>query len=179
MHIEGLDELDNKILAIIKDNARLSYSEIGEKACVSRVCVKNRMTALEQKGIIKGYQTVIDSEAASGEEIKFFIDAEFVHPYYDNAAAAFAAEKSIREVYAISGTDHIIGVGYTRNQKNLKPIVNKLNREQSIKHITYQIVLSTIKDMDGGVDYAIQKHQGSEHLEKSAEQEPGAGSQPV
>ena len=46
MHIEGLDELDNKILETIKDNARLSYSEIGERVGVSRVCVKNRMAAL-------------------------------------------------------------------------------------------------------------------------------------
>ena len=31
MHIEGLDELDNKILSVIKDNARLSYKYIGEQ----------------------------------------------------------------------------------------------------------------------------------------------------
>ena len=29
MNIEGLDTLDNKILDVIKDNARLSYSDIG------------------------------------------------------------------------------------------------------------------------------------------------------
>lgn len=28
MHFEGLDELDNKILGMIKDNARMSYSDI-------------------------------------------------------------------------------------------------------------------------------------------------------
>ena len=40
LHIEGLDELDNRIIEIIKDNARLTYSEIGAKAGVSRITVK-------------------------------------------------------------------------------------------------------------------------------------------
>lgn len=43
MHIEGLEELDNRIVEIIKDNARLTYSEIGAKAGVSRISVKKRM----------------------------------------------------------------------------------------------------------------------------------------
>ena len=30
MHIEGLDELDNRILDVIRENARLTYKEIGD-----------------------------------------------------------------------------------------------------------------------------------------------------
>ena len=40
MYIEGLDELDNKIIEVVKENARLTYSEIGEKVGVSRISVK-------------------------------------------------------------------------------------------------------------------------------------------
>ena len=54
MQIEGIDEIDNKILEIIKDNARLTYKEIGEKVGISRVSVKTRMDVLQEKGIIKG-----------------------------------------------------------------------------------------------------------------------------
>ena len=42
LHIEGLDELDNRIVEIIKDNARLTYSEIGAKAGVSRISVEKK-----------------------------------------------------------------------------------------------------------------------------------------
>lgn len=40
MNNEGLDKLDIAILNILKDNARMSYSEIGEKVGVTRVAVK-------------------------------------------------------------------------------------------------------------------------------------------
>ena len=61
MNVESLDVLDNKILEVIKDNARLNYSDIGTMVGLSRVAVKNRMDAMEKKGIIGGYQTVINN----------------------------------------------------------------------------------------------------------------------
>ena len=178
MHIEGLDELDNNILEAIKDNARLSYSEIGEKVGVSRVCVKNRMTALEQKGIIKGYQTVIDDDAATGDGVRFFIDAEAWHQDFETALSVLAKEKSITKLYTTTGDDHIHGVGFTTNQANLKVMVNRLYREKSIKRISFHVILFTIKDVDGGVDYAIHKHQESEYLEEPAV-ESGTGTQSI
>ena len=47
MYLSGLDELDQKILTLLTGNARLSYSEIGERVGISRVAVKARMAALE------------------------------------------------------------------------------------------------------------------------------------
>lgn len=55
--IEGIDEIDEKILSVIKDDARMSYSDIAEKVGVTRVSVKNRMNLLQEKGIIQGYKT--------------------------------------------------------------------------------------------------------------------------
>ena len=50
MYIEGLDEMDNRILKELKDNARATYSEIGEAVGLSRVAVKNRIEVLEKNG---------------------------------------------------------------------------------------------------------------------------------
>ena len=53
MFFDGLDELDQKILELLIQNARISYSDIGEKIGLSRVAVRTRVQALEQKGIIE------------------------------------------------------------------------------------------------------------------------------
>ncbi len=175
MHIEGLDELDNRILALIKDNARLSYSEIGEKAGVSRVCVKNRIAALEQKGVIRGYRTVIDSMAAADEGVRFFLDSEVWHDHFEEALAALSAEKSIREVYITSGEDRVHAVGVTTNQANLRVMVNRMYSEKHFKRISFHVILSTVKDVDGGVDYAL-RYQEHEHLGGETEQSEEKGS---
>ena len=58
MFLEGLDSLDQKIIQLLTENARMSYSEIGQKIGISRVAVKARIDALEQRGIIEEYTTV-------------------------------------------------------------------------------------------------------------------------
>ena len=55
MFLEGLDALDQKIVRLLIENARASYSDIGQKAGISRVAVKTRIQALEQRGIIEEY----------------------------------------------------------------------------------------------------------------------------
>ena len=71
MHIEGLDQLDNKILEIIKNNARLTYKEIGEQVGISRVSVKTRMDALQEKGPEK-VQERDEADTAGMSEKKVF-----------------------------------------------------------------------------------------------------------
>ena len=60
MHINGLDEIDNRIINLLIADARLTYSEIGEKVGISRVAVKKRVAALEEQGIIKGYHADVN-----------------------------------------------------------------------------------------------------------------------
>ena len=59
MFLEGLDALDQQIVSLLIENARLSYSDIGEKVGLSRVAVKSRIQALEQRGVIEEYTTII------------------------------------------------------------------------------------------------------------------------
>ena len=56
MYLSGLDELDQKILQLLIENARYSYSEIGERIGVSRVAVKSHINALEEQGIIGPFE---------------------------------------------------------------------------------------------------------------------------
>ena len=66
MYLSGLDELDQKILQLLIENARYSYSEIGERIGVSRVAVKTHINALEEQGIIEEYTAVINPHKLSG-----------------------------------------------------------------------------------------------------------------
>ena len=66
MYLDRLDSLDQKIVRLLIENARSSYSDIGDKIGISRVAVKARIQALEQKGIIEEYTTVINPQKISG-----------------------------------------------------------------------------------------------------------------
>ena len=61
-----MDQIDQKILELIKENARMSYSDIGKAVGISRVSAKKRMDSMEKAGVIRGYHTIIDEEKARG-----------------------------------------------------------------------------------------------------------------
>lgn len=77
MNIEGLDALDNKILEELKNNARATFSEIGEVVGLSRVAVKNRIEVMEKNGVIQGYKAIIDKTKVS-QGVQFIIDVEAI-----------------------------------------------------------------------------------------------------
>ncbi|WHA53208.1 Transcriptional regulator, AsnC family [Acinetobacter pittii] len=51
----NMDNIDQIILGLLKDNARMSVTELAEKVHVSRATIKKRIEYLESSGIITGY----------------------------------------------------------------------------------------------------------------------------
>ena len=72
MYLDNLDELDQKIIQLLIENARISYSDIGEETGISRVAVKARIQAMEKKGIIEEYTTIINPQKISGAVSSYF-----------------------------------------------------------------------------------------------------------
>ena len=169
MRIEGIDETDNRILEIIKDNARLTYKEIGEKVGISRVSVRTRMDVLQEKGIIKGFQTLIDPTRVP-DGIRFFLDIECVPDYYEEIVGYLASSKMIRQIYGVSGECRIHAIGFSPNSRSLEFFANMIYRSQrGVRRLGWHTVLSTLMDLDGGVEYV--RHQEYEHLEEGVGKE--------
>ena len=168
MQIEGIDQIDNRILEIIKENARLTYKQIGQMTGISRVSVKTRMENMQKKGIIKGYQTVIDPTRAS-DGIRFFLDIECVPEHYEEIVEFLASSKMIRQIYSVSGECRIHAAGFALNTKNLEYFANSIFRNaRGVRRISCHNVLSTLMDVDGGVEY--ERYQKQEHLEAGGDQ---------
>ena len=153
MQIEGLDEIDNRILSVIRDNARLSYKDIGEQVGISRVSVKTRMDTMQEKGIIQGYQTVIDPTKVP-DGTRFFLDLECSPEHYEDLVELLAENRMIRQIYGVSGECRIHAVGFTKDSRTLENFANAIYRGQcGVRRLSCRTVLSTMMDRDGGVDY--------------------------
>ncbi|MFP3391383.1 Lrp/AsnC family transcriptional regulator [Brevibacillus sp. SIMBA_040] len=56
-----LDQTDLSILALLRENGRLLWKDIGEQVHLSGQAVGNRIRRMEEQGIITGYTTLIDN----------------------------------------------------------------------------------------------------------------------
>ena len=145
-----MDKLDQRILELIKDNARLSYSEIGKSVGISRVAVKKRMDAMENAGVIRGYRTVIDEEKAQ-EGIRYTIDIEALPEEYPNVVKTLQADPKLEEIYSTTGECRIHCVGRSRSKSTMEAHVNYLfNHTKGIRKVSWHILMSDLRK--GSVD---------------------------
>ena len=153
MNVEGLDLLDNKILDVLKDNARVSYSEIGDIVGLSRVAVKNRIEAMEQTGVIQGYQTIINPTNVP-QGVKFVIDVETYPESFQNVVDELATDELLRQIYTTTGDCRLHAIGFAQNLTKMQEYVNHLYiSTKGIRKMSCHILVATIKDVDGGVEY--------------------------
>lgn len=61
------DEKDQIMLQLLREDGRISFTELGKKTGMTRVAAKKRVKKLEEAGYIRGYQALIPEEVLNGE----------------------------------------------------------------------------------------------------------------
>ena len=104
-----MDRTDEQILNFMKDDARISFQDLGNRVGISRVAAMKRVRKMEEVGVIRGYKTDI----CRGDESTMFIDIDTVPEKFDHVAEYIATGiPGIRQVFRIAGKNriHIITV---------------------------------------------------------------------
>ena len=106
MYLNGLDELDQKIIQLLVKNARMSYSDIGEKIGISRVAVKARIQALENKGIIEEYTTIINPQKINGA-VSCYFEIETKPDSFKEVTDILNKNNIVTQIYRVTGRDKL------------------------------------------------------------------------
>ena len=147
--LDGMDETDQKIVKLLIRNARMSYSDIGKQIGLSRVAVKLRVQALEQKGIIEGYTTIIDPQKISGS-ISCYIELETAPGSLQEVCEILDQEPIVTQIYRVTGRNrlHVHALAASHEEME-KLIVEKIDRLPGIVACSCSTILSRIKDVKG------------------------------
>jgi len=95
---DALDEIDLAILRVLQRSGRASNQEIGESVGLSPSAASRRIQALENSGIILGYQAIVD-DACLGRGMTVFIRVTLER---QSAAALNAFESAVQRFGSIS-----------------------------------------------------------------------------
>ena len=145
MHINGIDKIDNEIINLLLEDARMSYSDIGEKVNLSRTAVKNRVAVLEKNGIIAGYRAIINPQE-SPEMMTFIVNIETKAEHFDKAKQLFAEREETVTLIQTTGNCHLVAVCVSESVKTMRDFVNMVNRNiEGITYISAHSVLDVVK----------------------------------
>lgn len=149
MFLEGLDELDQKIVELLIENARMSYSEIGQRVGISRVAVKARIRALEQRGIIEEYTTIINPQKVNGA-VSCYFEIELQPETFPRAVELLKENETITQIYRVTGKNrlhvHAVAASGEEMEELIRHVIDPLPGMISCSCNT---ILARIKDIKG------------------------------
>lgn len=149
MYLDGLDESDQKIVRLLIENARVSYSDLGDKIGLSRVAVKARIQALEQRGIIEEYTTVINPQKISGA-VSCYFEIETTPGSLSEVIDILNRSDTVTQIYRVTGRDklhvHAVAASGEEMETFLHAVIDTL---PGVVNCSCNIILSRIKDIKG------------------------------
>ena len=149
MFLDGLDELDQQIVKLLIRNARMSYSEIGQKIGISRVAVRSRVQALEQAGIIEEYTTVINPQKISGA-ISCYFEIETVPDTLPEVAALREQNDSVTQIYRVTGKSKLHVHAVASSSEEMEELMyGTMDKLPGVVECSCNMIFSRIKDIKG------------------------------
>ena len=141
-----MDDTDLRIVRCLKENARMSASEISSRVNMSISAVIERIRKMEHANIIKQYTIVVDHKNI-GHDVIAFVMVSLEHPsYHAEFIEAINKNNQVNECHYMTGDLDFILKIITKSINTLAESVNEIKNIRGVTLTRTMVVLSTTKD---------------------------------
>ena len=141
-----LDHLDHKIIQALKDNARISITELSSIVNLSRNAVSYRIKKLETIGVIKGYTTILNNELDVDKSVVASIMVYRKNRMRNNEVIEYANKvPEVKSCYIVSGEHDVFLLLKAPSQKRIHEIWKDISNLTSVEDTNTVFVLSKTK----------------------------------
>jgi DNA-binding Lrp family transcriptional regulator len=137
-----INEKDWQLLSILRSNARASISDLARALKLSRSTVQNRLSKLEESGVIKGYSVEFGSEYLS-DLVCSHVAIKVRQKLTVKTSAQLRQLSQISELYAISGEFDLIAVVQAHSLEQLSKILDDIGNLDGVERTNSSVILET------------------------------------
>ena len=138
--MSSIDTLDDRILAELQSNGRLTMKALAERVGLSSPAMIERVRRLEERGVLAGYRAVVDPHAL-GRSLTALISVELDRRHYDAFLNRLRSEPAVEECHRVTGDRAFLVKAHVSSTDELEVLVDDL-QDVGAKCST-NIVLST------------------------------------
>jgi len=142
--VAELDGIDEGIVALLREDARRSYQDIGRRVGLSAPAVKRRVDRLEEAGVIRGYTAVIDAAAFGWTArglVSLYCEGRMTA---GEVRAAVAPHPEVAAAYTLAGQASAALHVIARDTGHLEQALERIRGAPGVTGTQTQIVLSTL-----------------------------------
>jgi DNA-binding Lrp family transcriptional regulator len=140
----ALDDIDQRILGALRDDARASFAEVGSQVGLSAPAVKRRVDKLRATGVITGFAAIVDPSAIG------WTTEAYVELYCQGRtspaviAEAVSRHPEVVDACTVSGeADALIHV-VAADMKHFEDVLERIGAETFIVRTKSVLVLSRL-----------------------------------
>src|SRR4249920_1292143 len=145
---DALDTIDWKILGLLQEDARISNVDLAQAVGLSPSPCLSRVRALEQRGFIRRYVTLLDPQRV-GMKVSVFIQVTLekqIEPALETFERAIRDRPEVMECYLMTGdADYLLRVVVPDLQALEHFILNFLSRVPGVGNIKSSFALKQVK----------------------------------
>lgn len=128
-----LDDLDRKILALLMENAKRPYTELGAKLFVSGGTIHVRMNKLIAAGVVQG-QTLVVDHTKLGYDVSAFLGIYLKGSgLYNQAATYLRGIQEIVSAHYTTGVYSIFARVVCRDTDHLRDVLQRIQAFEGIQ----------------------------------------------
>jgi DNA-binding Lrp family transcriptional regulator len=136
-----LDGTDREILALLRQDARRTLADVGERVSLSAPAVKRRIDRLEAAGVISGYTVIVD-ESKLGLPLEAFTELRFAGSAgIEEIASTISGIPEVEAFYLIAGDPDALLRVRVRDVEHLQRVIDQLRRSRRVTHTKTLMVL--------------------------------------
>jgi DNA-binding Lrp family transcriptional regulator len=139
-----MDDTDRTIVALLREDARRSYQDIGRHVHLSAPAVKRRVDRLQNDGVVLGYTAVVDPEAF-GWHAEAFVDI-----YCEGNMSAAAIKRAVEREQGVVSAHTVAGEAsamlhvMAHDTKDLELALERIRATDGVTRTVTEVVLSTL-----------------------------------
>ena len=139
-----MDDTDQQIVALLREDARRSFQDIGHHVHLSAPAVKRRVDRLERDGVLLGYTAIVDPEAF-GWHAEAFVDLYCEGTMAAGAIkAAVESEPGVIAAHTVAGEASALLHIRARDTKGLELALERIRATAGVTRTVTEVVLSTL-----------------------------------
>ena len=139
-----MDAIDRRILALLVDDGRRSFDDLGRHVSLSASAAKRRVDRLRAAGALRGFTAVVDHEAL-GAATEALVEL-FYAPgtLLDQVAESLRRRPEVVEAWSVTGDADAIARVRTADNAALERLIMDLQRDGHVVRTRSQVIMSPL-----------------------------------
>lgn len=133
---------DQRLLLLLRQNARTSVSDLARTLNLSRSTVQNRIARLETSGVIRGYSLELGGDY-SQKQVEAHVSIKVRQKLTARTNTALEQIYHVAQLFSVSGEYDLIAIVQAQSLEELSAVLDEIGNLEGVERTNSAVVLET------------------------------------